>query len=265
MTKPLVVGLVIVLLVGGLGYLFYLNKNLELESDKEAGTSTTKFSLTSPEPNGSSSSQNNFTFGTPKKSAHYETNTPNHGSTLASVPLNVVIDFNFDLAPPSEIKIMMGGKEYGLGQTEIDDNKLSMRRVMDPNSPDGKYKVEYNACWPDKTCHDGYFEFAIDRSKVSNYQDMTGQKNITLQMSQIKFVPENIKISKGTKVLWANDDTETHYVNTDSHPAHTYYPSQNSKALQTGHTYTLTFNTPGIYPYHCSAHEANMKGSIIVE
>ena len=205
------------------------------------------------------------TFGNPKKSAHYETNTPNHGSTLAGVPVNVVIDFNFDLAEPSEIKIEMGEKDYGVGDTVIDENKLSMRRSMDPSSPDGLYTVNYNACWPDKTCHDGYFQFAIDRSLSSEFEDMTGQDEITIRMSDIMFDPKDIKIGKGTKITWVNDDFVEHFVNTDSHPAHTYFLEQNSKALGNGDEFSLTFENPGIYPYHCSAHEATMKGSILVE
>ena len=125
--------------------------------------------------------------------------------------------------------------------------------------------MEYNACWPDKTCHNGFFEFAIDKSLRSGYEDMIGQKEVTVKMSDISFNPKDLVISKGTKVTWINDESVTHYINTDSHPAHTYFLEQNSKALGKGDSYTLTFNTSGIYPYHCSAHESTMKGSIIVE
>jgi len=203
--------------------------------------------------------------GTPKKSAHYESNAPEHALTLAGAPVNVVINFNFDLAKPSEIKIEKDGKDYGVGETVIDGNKLSMRRNMDPNSPDGTYTVFYNACWPDRTCHDGHFQFAVDKNLKSSFEDMTDKKEVTISMSQIKFVPMDIKINKGTRVTWVNDDEAEHYVNTDSHPAHTYYPNQNSKALKKGDSYSLTFSTFGIYPYHCSAHEAIMNGYIIVE
>lgn len=58
-----------------------------------------------------------FVFGTPKKAAHYESNTPAHGMVLSAPPINVVIDFNFDLAPPSRMSIMSNGKEYGTGET----------------------------------------------------------------------------------------------------------------------------------------------------
>ena len=201
----------------------------------------------------------------PKKSAHFESNTPAHGMVLAAVPINVVIDFNFDLAKPSSIKIEMDGKDLGVGETVIDSNKLSMRRDIDPNAPDGVYTVVYNACWPDGSCHDGNFQFAIDRSLGAGFADMTNKKETEIKLSQIMFDPQNIKISKGTKVTWINDDGVGHFVNTDSHPAHTYYKDQNSKALKKGESYSIVFEMSGIYPYHCSAHADTMIGNILVE
>jgi len=206
-----------------------------------------------------------FKFSNPKKSAHYETNSPEHGSVLAASPINIVIDFNFDLAAPSSISTTKDGQEYGLNETVIDKNKLSMRRDFDPQAPDGKYKVIYNACWPDGSCHDGHFEFAIDRTTASSYEDLTGRKEVTINMSEIMFKPRNIIISPGTKVTWTNDENVEHYVNTETHPAHTYFPSQNSRALKKGESYTITFEIPGAYPYHCSAHADTMTGNILVD
>ncbi|OGH24271.1 MAG: hypothetical protein A3B47_04865 [Candidatus Levybacteria bacterium RIFCSPLOWO2_01_FULL_39_24] len=94
---------------------------------------------------------------------------------------------------------------------------------------------------------------------------MIGQNEITIRMSEIQFMPKNLKIGKGTKVTWVNNDEVEHFVNTDSHPAHTYFPNQNSKALKTGDTYSVTFSDTGIYLYHCSAHADSMIGSILVE
>lgn len=207
----------------------------------------------------------NINFSNPKKSAHYESNTPSHGAILASVPVNIVIDFNFDLAKPSEIKILNNGKDFGVGETTIDSNKLSMRRKMDPNSFDGLYTVDYKACWPDGSCHDGSFQFAIDKSQTTNFNDQTNKKEVTIKLSQISFSPQNVKVSKGAKVIWINDEDVEHYVNTDSHPAHTYYPSQNSKLLKKGEQFSLIFDQSGIYPYHCSAHASSMTGSLLVE
>jgi plastocyanin len=201
----------------------------------------------------------------PKKSAHYETNTPTHKTILTKIPINIVIDFNFDLAVPSSISITKDGQEYATGETQIDRNKLAMRRTMDPNASDGVYTVTYNACWPDKSCHNGNFQFVIDKDLASSFTNYTKEKEVTIHMKDVMFELTQIRIAKGTKVTWVNDDIVTHYVNTDSHPAHTYFPTQNSKALEKGDTYSVSFDTPGIYPYHCSAHEATMKGFILVE
>lgn len=200
-----------------------------------------------------------------KKSAHYESNTPAHASVLAGVPVNVVIDFNFDLGPGSSISIKTDDKEYGTGETVIDPNKLAMRRNTNPNAPDGFYTVNYKACWPDGSCHDGYFQFTIDRTKAGNYTDLRNKTEVTVKLSEVAFKPQNIRISRGTKVIWINEDNVDHYVNTDAHPSHTYYPPQNSKVLKKGDMFSLTFDKEGIYPYHCSAHAKIMTGSIIVE
>jgi plastocyanin len=204
-------------------------------------------------------------FGTPKKSAHYESNTPAHGSTVPWVPINVVIDVNFDLRPPSSISIIKDGNEYGVGETVIDSNGLAMRVRMDPNSPNGVYTVVYDACWPDGSCHDGKFQFAIDTSKKESYTDLTGENQVAIDIMDFSFKPQSIRINKGTRVTWENQDSVEHFVNTDSHPAHTYYPDQNSRGLKKGDTYSVVFNEAGIYPYHCSAHASTMTAFILVE
>jgi len=204
-------------------------------------------------------------FENPKKSAHYESNTPAHGATLAGVPINVVIDFNFDLAPPSEISVKMNGKEYSTGNTLIDGNKLAMRKKMDPGSPDGLYDVVYNACWPDGSCHDGKFQFAIDRTLAENFTDRRDQGEVEVKMKDIAFDPKEIRVIRGAKITWIQEDSAEHFVNTEAHPAHTYFPPQNSRGLKPGDTFSVVFDQPGIYPYHCSAHASVMKGAILVE
>ena len=212
-----------------------------------------------------SDSSNSPAFSNPKKSAHYESNTPAHGAVLAGAPINIVIDFNFDLAKPSEMKVINDGKDYGVGETIIDSSKLALRRKVSVDAQDGLYTVEYKACWPDGSCHNGNFQFAIDRSKAANFDDQTGEKEVIVKLSQIQFEPKNVKVSKGTQITWINDDEVDHYINTDSHPGHTYYPPQNSKLLKKGESFELIFNQAGIYPYHCSAHATSMIGAVLVQ
>ena len=252
MNKQLLIGIVILILVIG-GFFLY-----NASQDK----------INSPQPsslNNTSQTAQGINLDNPKKAAHYESNTPAHGMVLGAPPVNVVIDFNFDLANPSSISITKDGIEYGQGETTIDTNKLVLRRAFDPASPDGTYTVNYKACWPDESCHDGSFQFAIMRSEADKAVDMRNKSTVNIDLASIAFNPKDIRISKGTNVVWTNSDNTVHYVNTDSHPAHTYYIDQNSKALNKGDTFSLTFNTPGAYPYHCSAHADTMAGTIIVE
>jgi len=199
-----------------------------------------------------------------KKAPHFESSTPASNTTLAAVPPNVTIDFNFDLATGSSIDIFKDDKNYTSGETKIDENKLAMRRDIPQDAPDGTYTVKYKACWPDGSCHDGQFSFKIDRTLQTGYLDLTNQKEVTIRMSQIKFSPMEVKISKGTKVTWINDDAVTHYVNTDAHPSHTHVLELNSKALNKGDSYSYTFDKTGAFPYHCSAHASSMTASIVV-
>lgn len=198
---------------------------------------------------------------------HYVATTPLHTDTLAAVPVNVVVDFDFDLNTSSTMTLLntKENKDYGTGSATIDANKRVLRRTMDLNAPDGLYTAQYKACWPDGSCHDGSFQFVLEREQAEIYDDLRNQQEVTVTLEDFSIVPSDIRISKGTKVTWRNDDQPGHYINSDSHPTHSYQPDLNSKLLQTGDTYSYTFTTPGYYSYHCSAHPDEMIGSIIVE
>jgi plastocyanin len=206
-----------------------------------------------------------YVFQDPIKTPHYVDTVPRHASVLPAVPLNVIASFNFDLGPGSELKIIKDGIDYGQGVLEIDDNKLTMRRAMMADSPEGQYSVQYKACWPDGSCHDGEFGFAIDSSLLVGFMDMRNQTEITITMKDIAFNPKEVIISSGTTVTWTNNDAIDHYINTDPHSGHNYYPYQNSALLKPGDNYTLQFGKPGVYPYHCSLHAATMTGTIVVQ
>lgn len=255
-----VVGIIIVV--------FALTANRRSQSiSPVASVSPIQQSSSAGEPSPTAIASQNYEFSNPKKSAHYEGNTPTHGAVLAAPPINIVIDFNFDLATGSSMTITHDGKDYGVGETTIDANKLVLRRSFDQIAIDGLYTVDYKACWPDKSCHTGSFQFAIDRTLVDreNYTNARNQKEVTVHLRQYAFSPTNLRIKTGTRVMWVNDDPDTHYINTDSHPAHTYYVKQNSKALSKNDTFELTFDQPGLYLYHCSAHADTMRATIIVE
>jgi plastocyanin len=71
-----------------------------------------------------------------------------------------------------------------------------------------------------------------------------------------KFVPAAISVLAGTTVTWTNHDDFTHNVTlTDGSPP---------LALPPGSSATHTFATAGLYPYLCSLHPRDMKGSVVV-
>lgn len=213
---------------------------------------------------GTTSGSTSYKFDPQQKSLHFVTSTPAHESILAAAPINIVIDFNFDLSPKSVVTATLQGKEYTTGQTTVDSSKLTLRRTFDVTAPDGFYVVKYSACWPDNTCHDGVFQFVIDRTKAASFNDQRGKSEVTVNLKDIAFSPIKLRLSRGTKVTWVNGDLVGHYINTDSHPAHSYFEKQNSKLINTGESYSLTFNQVGAFPYHCSAH-TKMTADIIVE
>lgn len=102
-----------------------------------------------------------LTFGLPKKSAHYVSNTPAHAEILTSSAKEIVIRFNFDLTSISTISIMKDNIEYGSDETKVSVDQQSLTRALKNDLPNGVYTVSYTACWPDGSCHDGHFQFGI--------------------------------------------------------------------------------------------------------
>ncbi len=197
--------------------------------------------------------------------AHFVDSAPKHGDTFVQVPGKVLINFNFTLNEPSAITVLKDDKPVEV-KTVIASNKLSMSAVLPSNAGDGLYLVKYKACWPDRSCHDGQFAFIVDSKKKGSYIDMTGRAEVSVRLKDIKFNPQFMIVSKGTKVTWVNDDPIAHFVNTDPHPSHNNLPALNSLEINKGESYTFTFTQPGEWAYHCSAHvPANMFAHVIVQ
>lgn len=69
------------------------------------------------------------------------------------------------------------------------------------------------------------------------------------------FDPGSVKIKAGDTVKWENKDSIDHTVTGST------FDSGN---IHKGKNFMFTFNTPGVYNYHCSIHP-NMKGTVTVE
>lgn len=78
-----------------------------------------------------------------------------------------------------------------------------------------------------------------------------------IKIDNFSFTPQQLTITQGTTVVWANNDDVPHTV-VGTHQEF------RSKALDTSDQFSFTFAKPGTYEYFCSVHPM-MTGKIIVK
>jgi plastocyanin len=201
------------------------------------------------------------------RTPHFVNSAPAHGEVYTMPPNGVIINTNFDVVPPSEIKIFKGTTDVTDGATEIGSDRLLMRAKIKKGFGDGEYVVRYHACWPDRSCHDGSFGFIVDSNYLAgSIADLRGQAEATVRMNNLAFSPRYLRVSTGTKVTFVNDEAPEHFVNSDPHPSHNLLAGYSSRGLLQGQSYEFTFTEPGEWHYHCSAHvTVGMDAIVIVE
>ena len=79
----------------------------------------------------------------------------------------------------------------------------------------------------------------------------------TVEMRDFAFRPNDLTMKVGTRVTWLNRDGAPHDATADDGAWKTGLLSQ-------GDADTLTFDTPGVYSYHCTIHP-QMKGKVTVQ
>ncbi|MBI5438433.1 MAG: cupredoxin domain-containing protein [Nitrosomonadales bacterium] len=84
---------------------------------------------------------------------------------------------------------------------------------------------------------------------------------VRVGMKNGKFAPAAVTINVGDRVIWLNDDEDTHHrVNFDD-------PSlENSEDLRPDKEYSVVFNKPGEFTYYCRYHKKDygMEGKVVV-
>ena len=206
----------------------------------------------------------------PKKivAPHFVDSFPFHEAVLPEAPPQVVLNFNFNLHQDSRISLTRDGQEVSLGPAAVSEGQLSMRSSLVDDSGDGVYQINYRACWPDGSCAEGgSTAFVADRRSSDEYEDLRGQSEVTVHMTEgNRFDSARMIISPGTKVNWINDDLPLHFVNSDPHPSHNLDPGLNSKGIASGEGFSFTFEELGVWGYHCSAHvNLGMRGQVLVK
>ena len=183
---------------------------------------------------------------------HFVNSFPGHGQTYMQAPELIVINFNFNLHDNSDITVTRDGHPVNTATRIIDSNRLTLRTTLGSDSGDGVYTVQYRACWPDASCHEGQLGFIVD-SKSAAYVDMTGEREVMIDLMDVQFAPAKVIVSRGTVVTWRSADQVVHFVNSDPHPSHNVLPGLNSVGMENGDTFSYTFDEPGEWSYHCAA------------
>jgi plastocyanin len=82
-------------------------------------------------------------------------------------------------------------------------------------------------------------------------------ENPTVKIEDFTFSPPSLTVKIRTAVTWLNKDDIPHTVVSKTRMF-------KSKALDTGDSFSFTFNEAGTYEYFCSLHP-HMTGTIVVE
>ena len=83
----------------------------------------------------------------------------------------------------------------------------------------------------------------------------SGEADVSIE--NFTFNPNDLKIAKGTKVTWTNNDSTTHNVTSDN-------GSLKSENIEPGNVFAFTFENTGTFSYNCSIHP-QMKATVEVQ
>jgi plastocyanin len=94
--------------------------------------------------------------------------------------------------------------------------------------------------------------------------DLTGQPKVQINIKDYAYARPNIRVTKGTKVTWTNQDPIAHNVmkeHDDGDHAHEAPSADEVRddvfagpLLAKGEHYSFVFEEVGSYPYHCAPH-----------
>jgi plastocyanin len=99
-------------------------------------------------------------------------------------------------------------------------------------------------------------QFTVDRT------DFTSTKEPTVAIRDLSFKPANIKVKKGTTVIWTNSDGVAHSIVADKDSPAGDLPTD-SLTFGKADTFRVTFKQLGTFSYHCEPHTF-MHGSVEV-
>ncbi len=103
----------------------------------------------------------------------------------------------------------------------------------------------------------GHMGMMGGRSTASQTPSVASGPETLVEIKDFAFSPADLTIRAGTKVTWVNRDAAPHNAVADGKTWSTEVLTKNSSG-------TVTFESPGVYTYHCSIHPY-MKAVLTVQ
>ena len=83
--------------------------------------------------------------------------------------------------------------------------------------------------------------------------------SVTVEMRDLQFSPQGIRVKAGVTVTWVNRDPVVHNVR------QVQSAFLGPDEMPQGESFSFRFDEPGTYRYQCTYHHPNMNGVVIVE
>jgi amicyanin len=116
---------------------------------------------------------------------------------------------------------------------------------------------------------------ASNQAEIGPVVDLTKQSKVEIDIKDYAYSRPNIKVSKGTAVIWTNQDAIPHNVmeeHAESGEAHQPPAADQVRddvfagpLLGHGESYSFTFNKAGTYLYHCAPHPSIRAVVLVTE
>lgn len=104
-------------------------------------------------------------------------------------------------------------------------------------------------------------------SVIARKQPPTGPDKVsllTVTIEQNRFFPTSLTVKQGDTVTFTSNDSTSHQLASDPHPAHTGYSPLNAGIIATGSSITVRFTKKGSFGYHDHLNPS-ITGKIVVE
>lgn len=115
---------------------------------------------------------------------------------------------------------------------------------------------------PQATPDPALTESAAPATATSEASVTQGENKVTI--TDTGFSLREITIKAGDTVLWVNEGTAGHTVNSAVHPTHQVYPPLNLNTIKPGEKKSLIFPDAGTYKYHDHLNPS-LTGSVTVQ